>query len=121
MLMLNGLWELADDAFQVICKKFNRPEIDLFASRLNKKCSKFVSWHNDPEAFRVDAFTLKWSTYFFYAFPPFCLILKVLQKIILDKAEGIVLVPLWPTQPCVEHKFQESLTLVAGVLSGRHF
>lgn len=52
-------WELADYAFRSICKTFRHtPDIDLFASRLNKKCNRFVSWHRDPEAFAVDAFTL---------------------------------------------------------------
>jgi hypothetical protein len=31
--------------------------IDLFASRLNYKISKFVSWKADPLAWAIDAFT----------------------------------------------------------------
>lgn len=139
-------WELADDAFLKICRIFGQPEIDLFASRLNKKCHKFVSWHRDPEAFAIDAFTLSWSDCYFYIFSPFCLILRVLQKNFNDKGEGIVVVPLWPSQPWYplfkkllvsdpvvfspdkrylsspyssEHKLQQNLTLVAGLLSGR--
>jgi len=46
----------------------------------------------------VDAFTYKWESGF-YAFPPFNLILRVLNKIKLDKVEGIVIVPFWTTQP----------------------
>jgi len=37
--------------------------------------------------------------FFFYAFPPFILILRVLRKIIADKAEGVMVVPWWPAQP----------------------
>lgn len=48
---------------------FAEPEIDLFATRLNAKCSTYVSWNRDPTAFNVDAFTIDWSSYFFYAFP----------------------------------------------------
>lgn len=139
-------WQLSNVAFKTICEKFSKPEIDLFASRLNNKCPKFISWHRDPEAFTVDAFTISWHGYLFYAFPPFCLILRVIQKIIHDKATGIVVVPWWPTQPWFplfrkylvseyiefppnihllsspfshEHKLQRSLTLVAGLLSGK--
>lgn len=139
-------WALADYAFNRISTKFLKPDIDLFASRLNNKCYRFVSWHRDPEAFCVDAFTISWSEYYFYAFPPFSLILRVLQKIVNDKAEGIVVVPLWPTQAwfplfkklllseplifppkdsllsspySVQHKLQQNLTLAAGMLSGR--
>ena len=35
----------------------------------------------------------------FYAFPPFAIIGKVLHKIVLDVATGIIVVPNWPTQP----------------------
>lgn len=92
-------WQLSDDAFNYITKKLGCPDIDLFASRLNAKCKKFVSWKRDPEAFAIDAFTISWRNQFFYAFPPFAIIPQVLQKIKLDKACGILVVPLWPSQP----------------------
>lgn len=74
------------------------------------------------------------------------MILKVLRKVINDRAKGIIVVPKWPMQPWFplfkklliskmlefppdeallsspyspQHKLQRSLTLVAGVLSGR--
>lgn len=92
-------WELHSSAFQIITQDFNLPDIDLFANRLNKKCEKFISWKSDPEALVVDAFTINWHHIKFYAFPPFALILRTLQKILNDKATGIVVVPLWETQP----------------------
>ena len=57
------------------------PNIDLFASRTNKQLTPFVSYKPDPEAIAVNAFNLSWKPYSFYAFPPFCLISRVLQKI----------------------------------------
>lgn len=42
--------------------------------------------------------SLSWKDLKFYAFPPFSMILKTIQKIISDKAEGIVVIPYWPTQ-----------------------
>lgn len=92
-------FELNQGIFETITKKFDMPDVDLFATRVNRKCDKFVSWHSDPGCFAVDAFTLDWSKFRFYAFPPFSLMLKVLQKIINDKAEGIVVAPYWVTQP----------------------
>lgn len=92
-------WELSDDAFTKIVKEFGLPRLDLFASRINKKCDTYISWHRDPEAHAINAFTVNWKPFYFYAFPPFSVILKMLRKIITDKAEGIVVVPLWPTQP----------------------
>lgn len=91
--------ELNRSAFQIISQKLGQPDIDLFASRTNAKCDLYVSWKRDPEAFTVDAFTLNWNPWFFYSFPPFSIILKCLNKIINDKAEGILVYPLWPSQP----------------------
>lgn len=53
----------------------------------------------DPEAWAIDAFTLDWGNLKFYAFPPFVLILRVIQKIIDSEAEGLVVVPRWTSQP----------------------
>ena len=76
-----------------------KPKVDLFATRANAKCKKYVSRFLGPFSFAIDAFTLNWSSFYFYAFPPFAIILKVLRKIKNDKAVGIVIVPYWATQP----------------------
>lgn len=136
-------FELADFAFIRICNELFFPSVDLFASRNNAKVKKFVSWFPDPEAIAVDAFTLFWQKIDFYAFPPFNLVPRVLQKIITDKAKGVVVVPFWPSQAwyplflrlCVKgpivfepnsklllsldrspHPLHESLSLAAGLL-----
>jgi len=73
------------------------PPVDLFESRCNSKCNKFFSWFPDPGAQSVDAFTLDWGKVgFFWAFPPFALILRCLPTI---RAEGILVVPYWVSQP----------------------
>lgn len=140
-------WELNYNLFKAITNKFNQPDIDLFASRINKKCRKYLSWQRDPDAFDIDAFTIPWNTYFFYAFPPFALILKCLRKIVNEKATGLVLVPYWPSQPWYPlfrrlvvseilffepdknnllspyrepHPMWKKLTLACAILSGNH-
>lgn len=139
-------WELADDAFKDIVHSFGHPTVDLFASRVNNKCPSYVSWHKDPDSIAVNAFTISWSQFYFYAFPPFTMILKSLRKIITDKAKGIMVVPYWPAQPWYplylsllvskplifkasdnllisrtssNQNFHTKITLVAGVLSKR--
>lgn len=92
-------WELSAEVFDKIVSRWGTFQIDLFASRNNAKCSKFCSWHRDPEAFVIDAFTLDWKDLNFYAFPPFAMILRVIRKIISDQAQGVVVVPDWHTQP----------------------
>jgi len=71
---------------------------DNFASHVTTQCQQFYSWFPDPLATGVDAFTFNWSD-FFYAFPPFNLISRVLRKIVEDNASGVVVVPIWPAQP----------------------
>ncbi|KYN09293.1 hypothetical protein ALC57_18589, partial [Trachymyrmex cornetzi] len=92
-------WELSPSAFNQIERSFGPFSVDLFASRTNKKCTRFFSRFPDPEAESVDAFTKTWNKEAFYAFPPFALISRTLRKIINDNAEGVIVVPLWPTQP----------------------
>ena len=93
-------WELKQDIFNKLVKFFGEPSIDLFASRLNYKCDRYVAWQPDPFAVAIDAFTINWGNEnLSYIFPPFCLIGRVLQKIDFDKADAIVIVPYWTTQP----------------------
>ena len=68
------------------------PGIDLFASHLNYQIKPFISYRPDPEALCV-AFQVNWNPFFFYAFPPFSILGKVLQKVIVDGAEGIIILP----------------------------
>ena len=75
-----------------------KPDIDLFASRLNRQFPIYCSFKPDPDASYIDAFTFSWSDKHFYCFSPFSCVLRVLQKIIQDKAAGVVVVPMWPTQ-----------------------
>ena len=92
-------WKLNPKIFLSICSALDiTPNIDLFASRINFQLKPFVSYRPDPEAIAVDAFCLDWSDYLFYAFPPFAVIPQVLQKIISDKATGLLIVPDWPNQ-----------------------
>ena len=75
-----------------------KAEIELFASRLNRQFPIYCSFRPDPEASCTDAFTISWTEKKFYSFPPFCCVLRVLQKIIKDRATGVWVVPMWPSQ-----------------------
>ncbi len=93
-------WKLRSDELQDCYNRLSfYPDTDLFASRINYQVDRFVSFKPDPDAFAIDTFTLDWGTLKFYAFPPFSLISKVINKIHLDQAEGICVLPDWPTQP----------------------
>ena len=92
-------WELNESLFAKIVKIFGQPEIDLFATRLNKKVPVYVSWGPEPEAFAVDAFSIVWTDHFFYAFPPFSCVGQAIQKAMEEGATGVMIVPWWPTKP----------------------
>lgn len=95
----NTEWCLDKNMFHSACEKLNfRPNIDLFASRINHQIKPYISYTPDPEAIAVNAFHHSWVGYQFYAFPPFCLISQVLQKIQKEDSEGLVIIPRWPTQ-----------------------
>lgn len=90
-------WKLDPIVFQKLTEKWDPFEIDLFASRLNYQLKPFVSWRPDPESTFCDAFSLPWDSWFIYAFPPFSIIQRVLLKWKGDQAEGVMIVPHWPT------------------------
>lgn len=93
-------WSLNPIVFQKAIAEISvQPDIDLFASRLNYKCERYVSYQPDPGSYAVNAFHIQWTNFSFYAFPPFCIIQKVLKKVQEDKATGLLVVPHWPTQP----------------------
>lgn len=58
---IDSEWELSQKAFTQVEKQFGSFTIDLFASRLNKKCKRFYSRFPYREAEAVDAFTKSWE------------------------------------------------------------
>lgn len=93
-------WKLNDtDVFELLCTRYGKPGVDLFASRLNAQVNKYVSWFPDPGAMATDAFSISWKEVYFYAFPPFCLS-RCLDEIEKENAVGFMVpvVPWWPTQ-----------------------
>ena len=95
---LDTEWMLNKQVFQMICKMFGTPDIDLFANRLNCQVQRYFSYKEDPHTEGIDAFLQSWSKTFNYLFPPFSCIGQVLQNIQQEEAEAIILCPTWTTQ-----------------------
>ena len=95
----NKEWSLNERVAKPLFDHFGKPEIDLFASRLNSKCSKYASYKPDPDAYHVNAFSLCWLNLNAYIFPPFSIVGRVLAKLAQDRATALVIVPCWQTQP----------------------
>ena len=94
----NHEWMLNKQSFEEILLRHPSLDFDLFASRLNYQISSCCSWQADPNSAHVEEFTMNWNGHKFYAFPPFGLLPRCLQKISRDRAQGVVIAPLWPTQ-----------------------
>ena len=75
-----------------------KPDIDLFATQINRQFSDYVAHRPDPEAKFTDEFTMDWSDLKFYAFPQIAIISRFLSKISQDEAKGIIVVPYWRNQ-----------------------
>ena len=96
----NHEYSLAMSAFPLLCNLLEFiPEIDLFASKYNKKLQNYASLSYDPEAWATDAFSFGWPNNI-YMFPPIPLIQRCVKKLRDDQVNfGILLTPAWPSLP----------------------
>ena len=94
----------APQSFQRICKLRGTPEIGLFAPRLRSRSiwsrlnfrGDRIHWAKQQMPSNKSG-----STRVFMHFPQFCIIPKVLSKVLKDKVPMMVLVTLaWPSQLC---------------------
>jgi hypothetical protein len=91
-------WAIDQNIFDKLLQKHPKMDVDLFASNLNAKLTNYVSRFPDEFSWAVDAFTFKWGNHFYYIFPPFSLLSRILQKVEEDRSQAILIAPLWPTQ-----------------------
>ena len=61
--------QLKPNVFNLLIERWEKPEIDFFASRRNYQFKPFVSWHADPDAYATDAMCLSWKTNMCISFP----------------------------------------------------
>lgn len=88
-------WGISFQTFSMIQSKFGVLTIDWFASDYNAKILRFFSRFWNPSCLGVDAFTEKW--YFEYGLfvPPVSLVVRVLRKMMTDRAKGVLVIPCW--------------------------
>lgn len=92
-----GDWKLCPRIFEIIVDLWS-PTVDLFAASWNKQLIQFVSWRPQPDNWKTDALSFRWSGIMGYAFPPFGLIHRCLNRIIRDQAELVMVCPYWPSR-----------------------
>ena len=94
-----GEWMLNKTIFNRAIAHFDfQPNIECFATHANAQLETYVLRQLDPYAAHIDAFSINWGQYDAYLFPPFSLMNRVLQKIRIDQATALCVVPRWTTQ-----------------------
>lgn len=91
-------WSLNQEIVQQIFRAFPTPNIDLFATRENRKLTVFSSPFLDPLAWGCDALAVDWTGMFAYAFPPPILIPNVLRKLEQESCVLLLIAPFSPRQ-----------------------
>lgn len=80
-------WKLNQNVLTELCSLWDKPDIDLFASRLNYQVGNYCLWKPDPKCSCVNAFSMNWGNCdLIYLFPPLSLLSRCICKIIQDKA-----------------------------------
>ena len=74
-------WKLHQIFFLKIAKLLGAPAVDLFASRLRHHLPQYMAWKLDPNSFATDAMQQDLNKMFGFAFPPFSLIVRVINKV----------------------------------------
>lgn len=94
-------WMFNKAVVQTIFNMWERPQIDLFATRWNSDHCVSISRRTSTisGALSVDALSLIWQGIVGYANPPVTLIPKILQKIQLSNCIIILIAPFWTRQP----------------------
>jgi len=96
--VLKTEWSLDPAVVRRVFRQWGSPHVDLFALKRNSKLPMYMSPVFEPEAWKVDSLVQSWVGLYAYAYPPTSLIRQTLNKLVLDKAELILIAPLWPRQ-----------------------
>lgn len=89
-------WTVSDALLQRIISlsPWGKPAIDLFANQWNHRLPRYVSPCPDPSAIAQDALSWHWPEEVMYAYPPTCLMTKVLRKLALSpKVKCLLIAP----------------------------
>ena len=92
-------WSTGNTTMEIIDKLGLKFNIDLFASFHNYKHNIFCTFKKDPKSSFTNAFTMDWSKFKPFVAPPFNCIQRILNHILLCRAENIIMIaPDWKSQ-----------------------
>ena len=92
-------WAISSTVFNFLDHKWGPHTVDRFACDYNSKCARFNSRWGCSSSEGVDAFKQSWGNDFNWWVPPPRLAARVIDKAILDRAKGTLIVPLWKSAP----------------------
>ena len=101
-------WKLNVGIFTIINQLWGPHTIDRFATLQNTQLPRFNSRYFEPASEGIDALAQNWALDNNYINPPWALLPKVIDKILMDKAMATVIAPVWPSQPW----FQKMMDLI---------
>ena len=87
-------WKLKREIFLQVLQRYPTMEMDLFANRWNHQLPVFVSPFPDQLAKAVDGLSVNLTALDLYAFPPFPIIPKVIQRLELYRCKMTLIAPL---------------------------
>ena len=88
-------WGVSFDILSMVQSRFGNLSTDWFASDHNAKLPRFFSRFWNPFCIGIDAFTECWSFDYGLFVPPIALVLRVIRKMMLDRATGVLIIPCW--------------------------
>ena len=89
-------WTISHQALERIWSVWEKPMIDLFATKFSRRLPLYVSPVPDPQAMHVDALDLDWTNLQAYAFPPWSILKTVIEKARKEGPNLILVAPFWP-------------------------
>jgi hypothetical protein len=91
-------WGISEEEFSALAAVSNSFEIDIFGADYNFRVSRFFSPVPSQFGIGLNAFCYDWSEYGFgFACPPVKKIIATIKHAVMCRAEGVLIVPFWPT------------------------
>jgi hypothetical protein len=91
-------WSIHPGILDWLWTSWEKPQLDMFATRANFKLPLYVSPIPDPGAVAVDALSMDWTNLYMYMFPPTAILSKVLTKLQTVPCSVVLIAPAWPRQ-----------------------
>ncbi len=94
----NTEWSIHPEVLKTLWQVWDKPLVDMFATKDNCKMSLYVSPIPDSQAVGVDALAMDWKGQHMYMYPPTAILAKVLEKMLSQECSAVLIAPAWSQQ-----------------------